>query len=282
MSLQNLITAILVSIIYIVFQSNIQAAHNPEPPISSASEIEAPAKEKVMESYGKLPLAFIFNQGQMDSTVRFYTQGPGGVFYLTSEGSVSDIIQPMVHPKKKNPFSQKELPQNNKVKHLVLKKRFLNMNPDCEIVGEGELSGKINYLMDNKSQSQYKTIPTYRQVRYRNLYPGIDLIYYGKMGKLEYRYEIQPSTDTDNIQKSPASKIKFSLEGARKLKIQTHGNLIIYTSLGTISEKKPEASQDNNESISIGYRVSKKNIIGFKVDSYDHSKTLFIHSGGLR
>ncbi len=252
---------------------SIASAKNPTPSAPPANRVDAQTKTNAMKSYANLPLAFVSNQGQMDSTVRFYTQGPGGALYFTADGIISDIVQSV------KPSAQKTSPNNKNpetviTKHLVLKKRFLHTNPQCEILGEAELPGKINYLTGNNPSGSISNIRTYQQVRYKNLYPGIDLIYFGTLGKLQYRFEIDPSAHSD-AKVSPVSQIQFTMEGATKLRKKLNGTLLIYTPMGTLVDKKPEASQ-LSRSIPAHYTLLNKNTAAYSVGPYDTQKLLTI------
>lgn len=256
--MRKLTITIITMVLLILLQSHIRAVPPVLPDNTANSKIDENTRAQAKNLYSKMPITFFKNQGQIDTTVCYYTKGPGGSIYFTAEGIVSDIIQP----------------QGNQIKHLVLKKRFLNINPGCELSGEKEMTRKINYLLSNKNSSHQTHIKTFQQIRYKNLYPGIDLVYSGSMEKLEYQFEIQPSTSN---QKDPVSQIQFTIEGAHKIKLDSKENLLIYTGLDIIREKRPQALQKSQgDLIPVKYQIKKKNILGFKPGPYDHAQPLFI------
>jgi len=81
------------------------------------------------------------------------------------------------------------------------------------IIGEAEQPGKVNYLTG--ARSQWRTnIPTYGQVRYRNLYPGIDLVYHSTpQGQLEYDFVVAPGADPQTIRLTFAGLLPSPLVG---------------------------------------------------------------------
>ena len=64
--------------------------------------------------------------------------------------------------------------------------KLVGANPNPEIVAEDELPGKVNYFIGNDPAKWRTNVSTYRKVRYKDVYAGIDLVYYGNQGQLEY------------------------------------------------------------------------------------------------
>ncbi len=56
-------------------------------PIWSNTEVPPSQKARLIESYGKIPLSFTVNQGQLDSRVKFTTRGSGCTMFFTQEGT---------------------------------------------------------------------------------------------------------------------------------------------------------------------------------------------------
>jgi len=86
--------------------------------------------------------------------------------------------------------------------------QLVDANAAPTVAGLEELTGKANYLLGN-DPSQWRTdVPTYGQVRYQNVYPGVDLVYYGSQQQLEYDFVVTPGTDPSSI------RVRF--EGLRR------------------------------------------------------------------
>jgi hypothetical protein len=93
-------------------------------------------------------------------------------------------------------------------------------NPDPKMVGLEELPGKVNYFMGNDPEKCRTNISTYAKVEYRDLYPGVDVVYYGNQRQLEYDFVVSPGTDP--------SVIQLAFEGTDRIDIDSQGDLILY------------------------------------------------------
>ena len=157
-------------------------------------------------------------------------------------------------------------------------KIFLNLlgaNVNAQGVGENELPGKINYLIGN-DQRQWRTdVSNFAQVRYQNIYPGIDLVYYGNQRQIEYDFRVSPGADPRIIR---FRFIRFRFGGKTKVKISPDGDLVLRISDFELREKKPIIYQEiagERETIA-GRYVLNRGQVGFDIGSYDQSQPLLI------
>ena len=114
--------------------------------------------------------------------------------------------------------------------------RFDGANPGPTLVGEDELAGKSNYFIGNDPARWHTEVPTYARLRYGQVYPGVDLVFYGTQEQLEYDLIISPGAD-------PASII-LALDGATELSIAADGDLVLHTAAGDIRQRKPRVYQE--------------------------------------
>ena len=77
----------------------------------------------------------------------------------------------------------------------VLRMKLVGGNPNPQIAGGAELPVKTNYFIGNDPKKWRTNVPTYAKVKYGNVYPGIDLVYYGNWGQLEYDFVVAPGAD---------------------------------------------------------------------------------------
>ena len=82
----------------------------------------------------------------------------------------------------------------------LLRMKLVGANPNPKIVGMDELPGKSNYFIGNDPKKWRTNVPNYAKVKYANVYPGVDLVYYGNQGQLEYDFVVQPGADPNSIQ----------------------------------------------------------------------------------
>jgi hypothetical protein len=77
----------------------------------------------------------------------------------------------------------------------LLRMKLVGANPNPRIVGMDELPGKSNYFIGNDPKKWRTNVPNYARVKYANVYPGVDLVYYGNQGRLEYDFVVAPGAD---------------------------------------------------------------------------------------
>ena len=142
------------------------------------------ANARIVEAYGKLPLSFEANQGQIDSEVKFLSRGSGYSLFLTSNEAVLSLKPSCENfsPQSTRRTQRKEdsvvsVPSVVKsVDDAVLRMKLVGANPAAQVTGLEKLPGKSNYFIGNDPKKWRTNVPTYAKVRYENVYSGIDLI----------------------------------------------------------------------------------------------------------
>jgi hypothetical protein len=151
--------------------------------------------------------------------------------------------------------------------------RIVFAGADANAVSRGldALPGKVNYLVGRDPRAWLRDIPTYGRVRYTGVYPGIDTVWYGKQGRLEYDLDLQPGADPNQI------AVRF--EGAKKLSLEANGDLRVEMAGGSLSLKLPEVYQEGiagRKRIASGYELRAGNEVGFHLAPYDKAQPLVI------
>ena len=211
------------------------------------------AKQRAADAYGKLPLAFVPNRGQTDKSVRYYAQGAGHAFYFTPDKAVLT-------------FTKKE-------KGVALHLTPLGASPSTRLVASERAPGKVNYLVGSE---HHRNLPTYRELAYRNVWPGVDLVFRGQGGTLKYELRVQAGADL--------SKIGLAYGGADGVSVGKGGNLLIQTPLGTLRDARPRSYQRiGGKRVPVDSRYAVKshgNAYGFALgSSYDPRHPLVIDPG---
>ncbi len=246
-----------------------------------AAPLTQTAESQALSAYGKLPLFFVENKGQADTSLQFYSYG--GQMYFSPEGIYTHFIQrdSTAHDRFRDRYHERDFISLDTTpiheKHLVLKKRFLNANTHCEIEGEEELPGKINYFIGNDSTKWHTNLRTFKQIRYKNLYPGVDLVYHGNQGPTEYDLVVNP--EAHNSVSSPLTQIQFTIEGADKLELSPEGDLLVHTPMGILKEKSPVSYQMKNgikQTLSSHFTLTSDNTFAFNIPQYDKTQSLVI------
>ena len=223
------------------------------------------------EAYGKLPLYFEANRGQTDAQVKFLSRGGRHVLFLTPTEAVLVLTTPPQAADEKSPTRGGKPGRLEEGTRTVLRMTFAGGNPMPRLAGLDELPGKVNYFIGNDAAKWRTNVPTYARVHYQDLYPGIDLIYYGNPRQLEYDLVVRPGADP--------GRIVLGFQGADKLEVDADGDLVFHTAGAAIRQRKPVIYQEVDglrRDIAGGYVLRETRTVGFKVDTYDPSRPLII------
>jgi hypothetical protein len=210
-------------------------------------------------AYGQLPLAFEVNQGQADSPVKFLARGGGyGLFLTANEAALT-----LQHPAASGPQSASRT--------SIIRMALDGANENAVVVGTDELPGKSNYFIGNDPSKWHRNVPQFAGVRYQNVYPGVDLVYYGNQGRLEYDFEVAPGADPNQVD------LRFG--ATEKLKLDAQGNLAIVSGGAEIRFEAPRAYQKIGQErrlVAGRFILGGENRVKFELGAYDRSRTLVI------
>src|SRR5262249_23517474 len=149
---------------------------------------------------------------------------------------------------------------------VLVKMLFAGANPGSEPYGNQRLPGHSNYFLGN-DPSQWRTnIPQFGRVRYRDLYRGVDLDFYGKQGRLEYEFEVNPGADPNQI--------ALEFQGAKHLEVAANGDLVIAAGETELRFQAPQLYQTSwlGTSPVEGKFVVRGDTVGFELGTYDRSR----------
>jgi hypothetical protein len=189
-------------------------------------------------TYGKLPLSFEPNQGQTDTRVKFLARVPGYALFVTSDEAV---------------FAGRD--------GSVERMKLIGANRKMRVEPLDRQPGISNYFIGNDPSKWRTNIPNYGRFALREVYPGIDLVFYSNDRQLEYDWVVAPGADPNQI----------GVKWEHTLREDSDGELIIG---GGLRQKKPLIRQDG-KAIDGGYVVRGKQV-SFQVARYDATKTLVI------
>ncbi len=246
-----------------------QKAVADQPARHASVEIPEATKQQVVVAYGKLPLSFETNQGQTDSRVKFLSRGSGYTLFLTSTEAVLALRPPRAKPSAADhgAATRPEPPAQRD----VLRIRLVGANPAPQMTGLDALPGKSNYFIGKDPQKWMRNVPHYTKVNYEEVYPDIDLVFYGNQRRLEYDFVVAPSADP--------GAITLGFEGADRLEIDPQGDLVVHMAGGEVRFQKPVVYQelDGARQIVPGhYALNGDDRVGFQIAAYDAGKALII------
>jgi hypothetical protein len=269
------------------------------PPAGNAASPEADgkvtitretAKLQLTQAYAALPLRFEANHGQTDAQVKFLSRARGSVLFLTSTEAVLALQQP--GPAKAEPpgrldaAGSAEAPKEALAgrgtslygPHLggdaapaVLRMKLVGGNPSPRVLGLDELPGKSNYFIGSDPKAWRTNVPIYAKVKYEDVYPGVDLVYYGRERHLEYDFVLAPGADP--------RAIKLGLAGADRLAIDRQGDVVVHAKGAELRLRKPLVYQETSgmrQTIPGRYVLKGKDQVAFQVRAYDVTRPLVI------
>jgi hypothetical protein len=247
------------------------------------------AQPRIAAAYGKLPLSFEANRGQADSRVKFLSRGRGYSLLLTSAEAILTLGRATGKTVTRRPSARslaagrtEPLPleqESSLRKPTSLRMSLTRANPAAIVTGLGELPGKANYFLGSDPKTWRTNVPTYGRVKYQNVYPGVDLIYYGNQQDLETDFVVAPGANPEAI------RLKF--RGTTSIKINSDGDLVLKIPDGKSILRKPVAYQLSSttelppidatrHSVSARYVLKSTREVAFAVESYDIRAPLII------
>src|SRR2546428_1829274 len=242
----------------------------PAPATRTSTEIPQATEPQVLAAYGKLPLSFEANDGQADPQVKFLSRGSGYTLFLTSTEAVLTLTKADAYAKRRI-SGEATLSEPEKRAGTVLRMKLLGANPAPAVAGVGELPGKSNYFVGNDPKKWRANVPTYAKVEYRDVYPGVNLVYYGNQRQLEHDFVVSPGADP--------KVITLAFEGMDGVAIDALGDLVLRADGGEVRLRKPVVYQDQNGQravIPTRYVITAERQVAFEVAAYDATKPLII------
>ena len=207
------------------------------------------AMTRAKATLAQTPLRFEANQGQWDPAVLYAARSGSYDLALTARGPA--LIAAGSHR------VEISLP---------------NSNPAPRIEPLGKLPTRIDYFIGAR-ENWHTNIANYSRIRYAAVYPGVDVVYYGRQNQLEFDFVLQPGADPHAI------RLRF--RGARHLSITSEGDLAFDLGNGRMVQKKPLIYQEDpltlaRREIRGRYVLVARNLVRLRVDGYDRKRPLVI------
>ncbi len=214
-------------------------------------------KLKLDIDYGKIPLYFIPNEGQVADEALFYADTSKYTLWITKDGLVFDSLRKLDHPKQ--------------YERDVSRVTFLNADPQVEVIPEENSDYKVSYFRGKDSSRWQTGIETSHAVLYSGLYHQIDLRVYGIEQEIEYDFIVKPEGEVEDI--------GFKYQDVQGTKLDEEGNLIIQTIFGELIHTRPVAFQyiqSKRIEVDASFKRIGDNTYGFDVGPYDKTHDLII------
>lgn len=237
-------------------------------------------------TYRSLPLSFEPNEGQASNSVEYLARGKGYALLLTPGAAVLALRQPEEQSSAaapqdfsllpaslgtlRNPQSVFEAERGSAQRASLVKMELAGARPDARVFGTDKTTSTSNYFVG--SNAQWRTrIPNYAKVEYEDVYPGINLLYYGNQGQLECDFVVRPGADP--------GAIRLRIDGASSIKVDERGDLELIIAGGAVRFEHPRVYQRRGgvqQPVAGRFALEADNEIGFKVGAYDRRSPLVI------
>lgn len=232
------------------------AAEKTASPMPVSMKITQPAKPDAHAILGQMPLIFEPNQGQANAGVKFVSRGAGYSLALDETGATLGL---------------RTARKSNTDGGQFVRMKLVGANPAAATTGTNLLPGKSNYLIGNDPKKWHSGIPQFAGVQYKSIYPGIDLVFYGNQGQLEYDFRAAPGADV--------SRVGLQFDGASKLQLDGGDLILTGREDGGLRLHAPQIYQpegDHRKRVAGRFVLRADNRVGFEIGSYDHSRELVI------
>lgn len=253
----------------------------------TSSRAQAHARGRAAAAFALLPLSFEPNQGQADPAVRFLARGNGYALLLTRDEAVMTLDE---EPGRQaaSAFLQRLAPQQRarfeRTKYFKLSPRFASFrrtesvrillkgaNPNAAVEALERLPGTSSYFVGQNPRSWRTGIPTYAKVKYEQVYPGVDLVYYGSRQSPEFDFVLAPGANPKSID--------LLIDAKGSLHVAADGSVQLAGRRGIFELLRPRIYQTiagKQQPIRGGFVLKAKNQLGIELAQYDPSRAVTI------
>jgi hypothetical protein len=218
----------------------------------------APALAVEAAALDAVPLVFEQNQGQLDASVQFLARGAGYKVHLTAREAVAVFDHAAADGERIDAVS-------------VLRMRFEGANERARAVGQAPFAHRTNYFRGADRTERVTGIRNFSRVTYAAVYPGVDVVYYGNQGMLEYDLVVAPGADPRQV------RVRFT--GQDRADVAPDGTLALRVRHEEIRYQRPVAYQEHDGErvpVEASYELAGDGTVAFNVGAYDTARPLII------
>ncbi len=230
------------------------------PAAATPAAVSEPQQIGAADAFGRLPMAFEINEGQTDPSVQFLARGSGYAVFLTPHEAVLAL-------KRSAPADA-----DQRAERRAVRLKFVGADRDAIVVGEMPLEGRVNYMTGGDPAAWRTDIETYSRVRYTDVWRGVDMVYYGNQGELEYDFVAAPGGDV--------GAIRLSIEGADGTSVDAAGDLVLRLGDRELRQRRPSVYQESlggeRVPVSCRYELDGDGNVGLDVGAYDVTLPLVV------
>jgi hypothetical protein len=223
---------------------------------------------------GSMPIVFEENAGQTAADVRFVTRqgdlmswfGPTQIVFGLGERGRERVPDAGSEPQ-----GGPGVAQERASRRTAVRMRLVGANTSPRVVGLDPLPGESHYLIGSDAAGWRTHIRHYGRVAYRDVYPGIDLVFYSRAGRLEYDFDVRPGADEGAIQ--------LAFDGMDEASIDNGGDLVLRVPGGQLRHRRPtslEGGETDSRPLETSFSRKAHGRFGFRIDGRDRRRPLRI------
>jgi cell division septation protein DedD len=245
--------------------------HIREENASRISTKQSPSEQtKLVRSLGAMPMGFEENRGQTSPQVSYVARGYGYTLFLCPTEAVMRLKRnEKDRSKRRHPDTT--LSKTSERSDEVVRMKLVGANPRSRAERKNQQPGRCNYFKGNDPSRWVKDVSRYSKVRFRDVYPGIDMVYYGNGGRLEYDLVVKPGADPNAI------RLRF--EGAGRLSLDGNGDVKTEAGGEGVVLKAPilyEEGWFGRKPLDGRFALVGKDEVRFEVGDHDRTRTLVL------
>ena len=215
------------------------------------------------------PATFLANEGQWLPAILFKGRSATANVSFLRDGISFSQVAPEDEEKE---HAEPHVDHHAAPEFQVWNMRFADIDAGMRIVGEQGRKSVYSYLPGSDPSKWVVHPMAYQRIVYQGLYPGIDVHVYGAGLDLEYDHVLHPGADI--------GLIRTVYAGIERLALNTAGDLVITTALGTQIQRAPVSWQvidGVRRAVPVDFVLHNDSTFGFAVrGGYDRTRTLVI------
>lgn len=233
--------------------------------------ITSPVRPPAPENFYRLPLHF----EPLETGSAFLSRGPGYALMVDGEGVRFSLRRPRMRQslKRSNLTTRRrgESPDVEDMASQQVAMRLPGSRRGANVEAMERMEGITNYFLGSDSAKWRSGVPHFAKLKLREVYAGVDLVYYGNQRQLEYDFIVKPGADP--------SAIRLAWDGVRDLRVDRNGDLLLEVEDGELRQLRPRIYQEvrgKRVEIAGSYQVLANREVTFALARYDRTKPLVI------
>jgi hypothetical protein len=223
-------------------------------------------------SFAKIPLTFEKNLGQFDGRVRFAARGGGAAIFIAPGKASFTLALPLSSPERARKMgARRPADPAQPRKNVAFSMQILGASLGAEVIGLERLEGMVNYFIGNDPSRWRTHVPTYARVKVAQVYPGVDLLYYGNQGQFEYDFAVAPGIDP--------GVIRIAFEGVDRLRVNEVGDLVMQIEGREVLQRRPRVYEEtggDRRMLTASYALLASDTVTVHVEGRRRNATLVI------